>query len=370
MAFLPNEPYIPSEEASGHVPHAFYSHGLEKIYALESIDVRSIRKITSASQIETVKIKPETALEDISDQLEFDFSISLKPFIYREPIQVLGFSKRIEKWLIEQGKLTIEDLLGEDKQTVIVFKGIGQGHSDEIASKLQQYLKAHESLPSQKIDITSWLKTILADLEPKKSAALLEYYSLPIFASLSPAENAELRKFTSDQRVDMIREALHEVTVQQKKENILNDVKQIADTYIKPWMYRRASISSREEIIDQFLKLSGFHPHLEATLEFISAAFFESHFLFDPFLFTVDEGLYCHNMESAEAYYDVMQIAGTYFYRHDLIYPLQSLIDWVNRELAKNWRACPENFVERTMRLSKNFRIRKDQNDQLTIKLS
>lgn len=377
MSFLQNELYN-TPDSFELVPHASYSHGLEKIYGtLETIDIRSIRKISSAPALSLLpqpkkQFKIETA--PASNQLEFNtepfFRKSLEPFVFREPIQVLGFSRRIEKWLSDQGKFILADLLERDQETVVPLKGIGQGHFDEITNKLLNYLRGQSADETQKINFTSWLKTLIASLEPKKCALLCEIFDLPTVLPLTPAETAELRKLSKEKRAELIQEAMHEVCTPLKKEQVTSDMRDLTRIFIKPWLYKRTGISNRHELYDHLLKLSGMHPNLEGILAFISSAYFEKTFILEPFLYTVNEGLYCYDSETKEAYQDVMKTAASYFYKPDLYYPLEALVSWIKREFAKNWQGFADNFIERTIRLSSSFRVRKDPSEQLIVKLS
>ncbi|MBA3236729.1 MAG: hypothetical protein H0T62_00060 [Parachlamydiaceae bacterium] len=378
MSFLQKDFFNSPSESFELVPHASYSHGLEKIYGrLETIDIRSVRKISSnsASSVEPQQKKQQKSEPaNKTSQLEFNiepfFRTTLDLFVLREPIQVLGFSRRIEKWLSDQGKLIIADLLENDKLTVAPLKGIGQGHFDEISNKLQTYLNAQSDNETQKIDFNSWLKTLVASLEPKKCALLLETFDLPALLPLTPAEIAEIRKLTKEKRAELIQEAIFEVSTPIKKEQIISDMRELTQIFIKPWLFKRTGISNRHELYDHLLKLSGLHPHLEGILNFMSSTYFKNTFILEPFLHTVSEELYCYDLETSVAYHEVIKTAHSYFYKPDLYYPLDALIQWIGREYARKWKGFADNFIERTIRLSTDFRVRKGPSEKLLVKLS
>lgn len=376
MSFLQNEFYNTSEPFE-LVPHASYSHGLEKIYGtFETIDIRSVRKISSTAPSlgtqskKLFKIQPALT----SNQLEFDlgpfFRKTLDSFVLREPIQVLGFSRRIEKWLLDQGKFTIADLLENDTQTVAPLKGIGQGHFDEISVKLQNYLNAQSCDQTAKIDFTSWLKTLIAHIEPKKSALLLETFDLPSLLPLTPAEIADLRKLSKGKCSELIGEAILEISTCTTREQIFSDMQDLTNIFIKPWLHKRTGISNRHELCDYLSKLSGLHPNLEGILKFMSSIYFEHFFVLEPFLYTTRDGLYCCDSDTEKAYSEVVNTTLSYFYKPDIYYPLEALISWISREFTKKWHCFPNNFIERSIRLCTEFRVRKAHSEQLIVKLS
>lgn len=77
-----------------------YSHGLEAIYALENVDLKSIRRISDAQESEPLQPKspprPLQPLEAPEPQLELDLGDGyrswIESFVLQEPIHVLGVS--------------------------------------------------------------------------------------------------------------------------------------------------------------------------------------------------------------------------------------------------------------------------------------
>lgn len=149
MAFSRQDQYSTPLDDFERTRQNAYSHGLEKIYALENVDIRSIRKIGTS----TAPAKPQpkknsrnyshSRFEQLELPFDFPFKKTMDLLVYREPLQVIGFSKRIESWLLGLGKRVVGDLLESDRQSIIRLKGIGQGHLDEINEKLQSYLDQH-----------------------------------------------------------------------------------------------------------------------------------------------------------------------------------------------------------------------------------
>ena len=267
--------------------------------------------------------------------------------------------------------MTIGDFLENDRQTLVSLKGLGQGHLDEIVTKLHHYLDEFATTEnSPRINFTSWMKTLVADLDAKKAAVLLEAFQLPPLVALSPSENAEIRKLTNEKCNQWINEAISECLTSTKKQQLNSDLHSITNLYLKPWLRKRGSIASLAEFHEYLLKLSGDYPHAAQILEFISHVYFDQKSPFAMGLLAIDEELYCDSVETADNYNAVIETASTYFYKDDLHYPLESLIKWISCEHAKKWQGFPDNFIERILRLSCNFRVRKNGANQLTVKLS
>jgi hypothetical protein len=118
-----------------------YSHGLESIYKIETIDVKSIRKLSDSKP----KV-PTILLEEGEDhQLSFDFGPSFRswisPITLLEPLQVLGLPKPIEKMLNEKEFRSVGDLQSGRLKEV----GLGQGHVEDIQLSLGRYLAGKTS---------------------------------------------------------------------------------------------------------------------------------------------------------------------------------------------------------------------------------
>lgn len=376
MAFSQRDLYSTAFDEFEHTYQHSYSHGLEKIYALENVDIRSVRKIENpaglSAKIQTKKItrkQPKLAVEQLELPFGFPFQKTIEPFIFREPIQVLGFTKRVEGWLLGLEKVTIGDLLDNTRQSILPLTGIGQGHLDEICSKLYSYLEQNY-LETPKLDFVSWTKTVMGDLEAKKSAVLLEAFELPALVHLSPAESAEVRKLTSENRVKWIEEALVKCQSPQKMLQVHSDMHHMAEHHLKPWLHMRVGMATLDELQECLFKLSGCYPYLQQNLTFFSTIYFQGHFPLEPFLTPVEDELYCDTCETAKSYQSVIETARTYFYRDHLHYPLDSLVGLISRELAQKWEGFADTFIERALRLSSCFRVRKGPSEQLIVKLS
>lgn len=350
-----------------------YSHGLEKIYALENVDIRSVRKIATSPAQEPKK-SCNLPLNPIvpSDQLPLEpgFRKTLEPFLFREPIQVLSLSKKLEQSLFDQKKYHLEDLLEQDRKTFASIEKIGQGHLDEIHYALRRYLEEHLSFaPGQAIDFNSWVRTLIADEDPKKTAVLMAHFGLPSAIHLAPSENAEVRKLNPEKRISWVQEITKKLQTTEKIQQAHRDIQTIAHVFTQKWIYDRAGLASKNELQEHLKHLSGSDSSIYELIDFMSAIFFENQSLFDVCFPCVDEEIYAADLQIQTTYQIIIKIAMTYFYKSTSSYSLGELKQWIERESARQWLTIPESFVERAIHLCPNFLIRRDFSGMLTVRL-
>lgn len=352
-----------------------YSHGLELIYALEKVNIRSVRKINDPPPLQIDKpVETSTHFwaEEIDDQLKLNFGDSylglMDSFLLREPIQVLRLSRRIESTLLLQGKKNIENLLESDLKTVVPLTGLGQGHIDEVYTKLHSYLQGRDLHKTKTINLSSWLKTIIADLDPKKVFVALESFELSNLVPLSSAEGVEVRLLTPEKRNAWADEALSLFREKAKVDQVHADMRKIVDVFIIPWLYGRLHMATESQLNERLLRIS--EPQEEALqiLAWMKFTYFDDQFPFLKFLSPAEHQLYCSDLLTVNAYKEVVKIAKTYFYKADLYYSLPSLVEWITHECSRVWKNFPERFIERALRLSPHFRIRKDHSGQLIVR--
>lgn len=328
------------EKSFEEVYKTAYSHGLEAIYALENVDVRSIRRIqeplTKPEKKKVSKLKKE-----ISQQLEFDFGpdfrSSIPPFFLDEPIQQLNLSKHAEKILLDHAKVRLRDLLAYD------FKGIGQGHIEEIKEKLQDYIAGRDLELTKTVDFAAWIRSLFVGMPAKKVFVLLEEYDLGELIQITSAEKVEIRRLSSEKR----REWIQEITVSSIREKVL----ELTAVFLRPWMNKRFGIARKEEL----------HERLERISECPSLALKAFRF-FGDHLFLLEEaepGIFCSQASVAKDYRSVIKKALTYFYNQTISYTLSELANYLKREFAKDWIGFPEGFIEKVLRLTTCFRVRK-----------
>lgn len=354
-----------------------YSHGLEAIYAIEKIDLNSIRRISEPQPIKVVAKQQKPAISvqsQLPNQLEFDFGDAyrgwMESFVVREPIQVLGLSRHAEKSLSTNGKMVLRDLIGVDLHSFVFFKGMGQGHIDEIQQKLSQYLNGRVLHQCPTVDMAAWMRSWLGQADRKKVFVCLQPYHLEGFVALSMAENLEVGRLPPDKKLEWTNDILSEIRKEKIRLSINEDLKKIVDVFIKPWMQRRQGMATRQEIMERLQKISD-EPELTAYIfDFLSSTFSNGSFPLKSFLYEVDEQLYCSDAHIAANYKVVQDRAHSYFYKSEICYTLSHLVQLMSRELACSWQVLEEGFMEKALRQSSHFHVRKQREGGLMVRLA
>lgn len=356
---------------------ASYSHGLESIYALENVDLKSIRRIAPPSH--SIQSKPQlkqvvSFQEDLGEQLEFDFGDAyrswMKSFLLIEPIQFLDLSSRVENILIMHNKNTLQDLLPLDKPHYLQMKGMGQGHIDEIQQKLQKYLAGQPLYMCRTINLMALLRSLIASLDRRKNAIYLEAYQLAKFISLRPAESVEVRYFSSEKRQDYFRQAYADYRTEDKHRLLDASLRSIVDVFITPWICSRNGLATQTEITERFQKISEDPKVAPNISKFISDVYFDGQFLLERFLISVEQGLYATSPSFSQAYRLIVQKTHSYFYKSCVTYSMHKLIKLIEREFALEWMGFEKGFVEKVLRYSPLFRVFKNDEHTLIIRLA
>lgn len=354
-----------------------YSHGLEKIYTIENVDLTTVRRIQGPENT-PLKNTSEQLLPipypDLPDQLELnlgdEYCEKMDPFVKSEPIHVLGLSQHTEKCLLEHGKHRIKDLIHADLREFVFLKGMGQGHIDEIKQKLCRYLEGKSLEPSYTIDFTSWLRSHIASLDRKKIFVSLERFELSELISLTPAESVEVRRLNLEKKQEWIEEMHALMRSQMKQQTLLSDIQKLVDVYVKPWIWRRGGIAKKSEILERLYQINEIPKFTEPVLNYYGAIYFNEGFPLDPYLYSIDDNLYASDLSIAESYRKVLMKAASYFYNPYIRYPLHQLITFIEREEACQWVGYPNGFLEKALRLSSGFRVRKVPSGLLEIYLA
>lgn len=353
-----------------------YSHGFEKIYALENVDIRSVRKIDLSNQrpLENSEDGVDQLAKDkevLKQQLEFDFdSITLEPFVLREPIQVLGLSQRVESLLLTQQKLLIKDLLTKDSRSLSGIAGLGFGHLDELQNRLQMHLKGKNLSKVSSIDFYSWARTLIGDISAKKAFVALESYELCELLTLSTAENIEVKKSVPQAKQRWVEEVIADLNSSSKVDQFCADFISVTQRFIIPWLDRRQGIASTVELQERLLALSTSNHEGFRVLKWMEKVYGNDESLFNHSLISADEGIYCTSTDKKEEFEAVVDMAKSYFYRGNLSYTLPSLIDWITAEFAKKWICFVDGFIEKVIKICPQFSVRKGKCGNLIVKLS
>ena len=336
-----------------------YSHGLEAIYSLEHVDIKSVRRLVTPSEKKIEK--PKTiSVESKEIQLEFDlgpfFRNWMVPHIAQEPIQVLQLSKHVEKFLLEKNICTLGNLKEAQSD---VFKGLGQGHIEDIKNKLDLYWdKPTEN--SSTIDFLSLLKCLCADLDRKKIYALLDPHGLADWISLSASETMELKKIKTEVLLEWANEITQKLLQGHKHKFLLLQMQLMIDTWIVPWLWRRGNLATSEQVFEALQLRSSCENHAEKII---------------PLLFTwaplktflkSNQKVYACTQAQLSSYETLLEMALSYF-PHSTYYSLSEFENLLRAELAKDWHK-PDDLVSH-LRLSNLFAFYKDPQGKLFIKM-
>lgn len=345
-----------------------YSHGLEEIYALETIDLKTVRRldradesVSSSAEFFSLKIKE---VADYNHQLEFDFGDQyrgwMESFILMEPIHVLGLSQHSQKCLVDHGKVTLQDVIGINFRDFIYLKGMGQGHIDEVQLKLKLYLEGRALHRCIAVDFGALIRGIVGTFDRKKVYVTLEPFHLQELCCLSASDYREVRRAEIEE-INLWRQQTHAYLLTDSKRAVLiAKFGRIIDVFIKPWIRQRLGLATIDEIEERISRVSSHDELALAVIRFTRTLLSLLEFPFTDFLIAVDEGVYAADQFSVEAYQRIIQKALSYFYHEKIVYPLKTLIHLLEREFAKRWETFPEGFIEKSLRLSPCLRVRRE----------
>lgn len=346
-----------------------YSHGLEAIYTLENVDIKSVKRIETVQKTSSKKaLKPVPKLP-LQAELDFgdEFRGWIEPFVLKEPIQILGLTKHAEKVLNEQGISNLKQLIEVNLKDFIFVRGFGQGHIEEVSSKLSEYLEGKSIHRSSKVDFVSWLKSIFAAQDRKKVYVYLESYELQDLFSLSPIESVEVRKLTLEKKQEWIEELLGKVCSGPSKQMVLQDMQKVINTFIKPWMKRRGGFATKSQLQERFQRIADHPPTALSILKVLQNLYFDKKDFLNTFIQEIDEEVFCCNLSFSMLYEKLLDKTFSYFYKSTIRYELQELIALLEREFAKSWVGFDEGFIEKILSMSSSFCINKNVRSQLEI---
>lgn len=378
-AYQPSKEKAPDQKRGfSHIPPNVYSHGLEAIYTLENIDVSSIKKINPQPAI-NASIKHlsngvnQNSFFSVKNyierpntlQLEFDFGPNYRgympSFILLESIHVLSLSPLAEKCLREHRINTIQQLLSVDPKDLIFFKGMGQGHIDEIFQQLNIYLKGKSLEASRLVNFSALVRSLFPSIDLKKNHIFLSFYGLQELFPLSSAEVLEVKRLSIDKKKG-IHDALLNDLYSQK--TILHEkLKQFTDVFIIPWIEKRGGLSSKEELIERMERISE-SPTLFLNIHsFLSKLFYEDDFILKKLL-SYNKDIYFSREIILNYYYVLIEKAYKYFYCPTAEYPFLQFIKLLFEDFAKEWHRWHYHqfsfkFIKNSLELSPEFRIRK-----------
>ena len=350
-----------------------YSHGLESIYALENVDLKTVRPIQQrAKSPDPAPIENEVERRDLPSQFELDFGPSFRlwipPLFLKEPVNSLNLSPRVVKILNELNVNSIDKLIRLDLHGLAFRNEMGQGHVDEVQTKVREFLRGRSIKESRVIEVGAWVRSLIGGLEEKKSGAFLQQFGLQDLVRLNVSSQMELRTADSNTQKEWIKE-VYQTLKMGSTEELYATLSVIAQSMIIPWICSRGGIASFAEIRERLEGLADNIELFNRFMELLSHTFFEEAFPFDPYLATPEKNVYCANAAIAKEYQDAHNALRSYFYSSEVKYPLTHLIRMVSEEFGREWIGFPEGFLENILRYSPTFNLRKRKKAGLEVSL-
>jgi hypothetical protein len=352
-----------------------YSHGLEKTYAIETININSIRKLHVPSpKTPTPSNDPIPVFQlPASNQLEFDFGQGFRewisPLFLDESIRSLGLTPLAEKCLEKNGKWKLRDLLGNNFQDLVFLKGMGQGHIDEIQSTLKNYVNNRSLQHEYVLSWESWIKSLSATFERKKSYIFLEKFDLSDLISLTPAENVEVKRLAAEKKEAWLAEAEAYFLADESQVSVQRRMQEMVDAFIKPWMMRRGGLATTNELSERLKKVSSMQKWFEPGFHFFNHLYFKERPCFELYLIELEPGLFCANATLAQLYQNIIARSHSYFYQASARYLMGHFLTLLEHEYLKEGEAFSHPLAEKMLRSSGKFCVRKGMSKQLEIRL-
>ena len=316
-----------------------YSHGLEAIYSIETVDLKSVRKMAEAVPSKQERRPKVASQEYIEEQPSFDLGAAYRdwmvPHTLQEPIQVLQLSKHVEKALLEKGLCSLGALQKANWHDISLLRGLGQGHIEDVRGKLQAYIAEKPIQKSTSIDFLSLFKCLCGDLERKKVCALLEPHGLAEWLSLTPLEGMELRRAAPDVYQEWGHETQKLLLGGDKRDFLFAELGLLIQTWIVPWLWRRGRVATASQIYEALILRSADEELGEHAVPLLFSWAPLHHFL--PQI----EGVFAASEADAVAHKELIALASTYFVHPDTSYGLTELENLLRAELATQWRSMP-----------------------------
>lgn len=327
-----------------------YSHGLEKIYAFENINPKSVKTVASKEK-KAAETTPEQPL-DAPIQLTLAFGPfyqeALPSFRLQEPISSLGLSSFAAKVLHTKEIRTCDQachfLINGS------HKGLGQSHIEEIEAKITAFMGKNPFSLQKTVDWQSLVRISCHALDGHMRYCLLARYGLEELSQVTSVEVQEVGRLSFEQITKLIDQA--EVHLLSRQTDFIEGaLSSIADAYIRPWLKYRHGFAPASELYERLFQISHTAQHFWQTLQFLR--------LFgEPIKLTfVQEGIFADDVATMYDFLKVEECAKSYFYTPHASYPLMTLARLVTKTLASEGDGFSDGFIEKVLLHSKTFII-------------
>lgn len=325
-----------------------YTHGLEEIYKVETIDLKSVRRMEIREEVSQKAnvVETHTNFPQLILDLGPGFREWMTPFVDKEPIQVLDFNKQLEKWLLENSYDTIGALRHADLSSEQFVRKMGQGHRDELANKLNEYLKGKPIKETTSIDFLSFLKCAAGRVEKKKLFVALKAFGLETWLTLSPMEQVDIKRLGKNEQELWAKEVRHNVNHEFLKEAF----GKIAETWLIPWIEKRSGVATSEELHEYLLLRSSDSGIAAKVIDFLR-------FPFENVLVHYRDSLFFSTSHDKKRFEEVEALLLTYFPTSYSRYHIQDLYRFV---VAEAGEMITFPFFKKVLSYSGLFQILQD----------
>jgi hypothetical protein len=352
---------------------AINTESLNKLYVLEDVDIKTVRKLSRKSENKPANKKK--SYTDLSAQLPLDFGDCwrdwVEPFFVQEPVESLNLSLKARNALTKCGFSTIQHLINADISGLIAKGILGQGHADEVQEKLSHYINGRDVQKSYLADFESLVHTLIAKIDKKDVYPFLSKYQLEHLISHPSLEFPSL-KSSASRLQESIQSELFK-TLQndfdlRKRFEVSMD--KIVKAFVLPWIRGRLGLATKDELLDRLTMVSENTKTVKSILELLKDLFWrESTFILDPFLFKLEDDLYCSDQFVKDLYQEVLALTKSYFYSPYNAYSIVEIVRFLQRDLVRQWKLVPVATLEKILILSPVFYNYKDSKGILQIKL-
>jgi hypothetical protein len=356
-----------------------YSHGLEEIYALENVDPKTIRKLgegelTSKSTKEVVlpptkqyKVTPKRQIEM---KLGSDHCSYMPSFLLDLPIHVLRVSAGARKAAKHHGLQYIRDLVEGNWDELILTKGLGQGHAEELKEALTGFIQGRELYGCQSVDFQSLVRGVVSENSLIKHYVNLEQYGLEGLIDLTPVMHLELKRASVETKAQWVEESVSELKAADCIKWIRSSLQQVVFTYVCPWLRNRNGFAYEYEVRDRLEQIAEQPDQFDKMRNFLSVIYGESESIVTDFLPTHDNYVVFKDGEEKKRFIQVEEKVLSYFYKPHLQYSLSELVLWLYREFAASWVEYNEHYIEQVINYSPSMKVRKNQHYKKIVMLA
>jgi hypothetical protein len=323
---------------------AAYSHGLETIYALETIDVKSVRRMS-----EKAPAKPEAMIvhEEIEEnQLDFDLGVGFRswiiPTLLSEPIQILDLKKPLERQLLDKCIGT----LGELVQAVNHLPAsLGHGNIEDIRRSLARYIAGKSQDKTHFIDFLSLIKCLYGDFDAKKVYAALAPKGLGEWIVLTPLDKVDLKKASLEVRLNWIQETKHHIRSEKKQAFLQQQFFIWCQTWVKPWLIKRNGFGTQEEIEALLILRSSDEQTAEQVLVLL-----RDMIVYETFL-PCYEGVFAADARLLNYLRSILKKKSTYYCSSYANYSVSELTHLIYQEMVRDWSSVTPEIIQKALSL-------------------